>query len=167
MIVILLFVGAVLFASTMIFMQPSLKKNIWVCVGLVLTLGSIALIVENYHSHFGTTEVKSTITYPLASSVPGKHQLLYRQLGTKDERVYLYQTNPLVKKLAKTNPTNTTVTVKKNQTTNQLKITKVYRVYKSEELRLLFGISGNGHQFVRQNYQFSLKPGWTVRAVHK
>ena len=162
MIVILLFIGAVLFAATMIFMQPSFKKNCWVAVGLILTLGSIGLIVLNYHNHFGTTEVKTTITYPLTSSSQHGHQLWYRQLGTKNERVYLYQTNPLVKTLKKTNPATTTVTVKQNQATNKLKITKVYRVYSSEELRILFGISGNGHQFVRQYDQFSLKPGWHV-----
>lgn len=166
MIVILLFVGAILFATTMIFMLPSVKKTCWVGIGLILTLGSIGLIVANYHSHFGTTEEKSTIIYPLASSTPKKQQLLYQPVGTKNERIYFYQTNPLVKKLKKTNPANTTVTIRRNQPQSQLKVTKVYRVYQSEELQLLFGISGNDHQFVRQYYQFDLKPGWSVNAIH-
>lgn len=165
MIVILLFIGSITFAATMIFMRPSKAKNYWVAFGLVLTIGSIGLIIANYHSHFGTTETKTTITYPLTSSRRDKDVLLYRQLGTKNERIYLYQTNPLVKKLKKTNPATTKVSIKKNQPENQLKITKTYRVYKSEESQILFGIAGNNRQFVSQYYQFSLKPGWQVKAI--
>ncbi|KRM10202.1 DUF4811 domain-containing protein [Paucilactobacillus suebicus] len=165
MIVILLFIGAIIFAVSMIFMRPSVSKDIWVLIGLILTLGSITLIILNYHSHLGTVEENSTITYPLTSSVKGQKVLIYKQLGTKSERIYLYKTNPLNKKLEKTNPANTIVSVKNNQKTNQLKITKTYRVYPSEELQILFGVASKDHQFVRQHYQFSLKPGWQVKQI--
>lgn len=164
MIVIFLFAGALIFAMSMIFAHPGIKKNCWVTVGLVLSVGSIILLTLNYNSYLGMKLVNSTTTYPLTSSVKKQHVLLYRQLGTKNERVYYYQTNPLQTKLAQTNPSTGSVKIHKNAATNNLKITRFYWVYKNEEMRLLFGAGISNHHFAKQQYDFHLKSGWVVKA---
>lgn len=164
MIVIFLFAGTLIFAISMIFIRPGIKKTIWVTVGLILSIGSIVLLTLNYNTYLGMKEVHSTTTYPLTSSIKGQHVLLYRQLGTKNERVYFYQTNPLQTKLAKTNPSTSTVTIKKNAQHNQLKITRSYRIYRNEEMRLLFSAGVPNNHFVGQHYEFDLKSGWKISA---
>lgn len=162
MIVIFLFAGALIFAISMIFIRPGIKKTIWVTAGLILSIGSIMLLTLNYNTYLGMKKVSSTTTYPLTSSVKGRHILLYRQLGTKNERIYYYQTNPLQTKLAKTNPSTSTVTINRDTGHNQLKITRTYRIYRNEEMRLLFGAGVPNNHFVSQHYDFDLKPGWQV-----
>lgn len=164
MIVIFLFAGALMFAISMIFVHPGLKKTIWVTVGLILTIGSIVLLTLNYNTYLGMKQVSSTTTYPLTSSIKGQKVILYQQLGTKNERIYYYQTNPLSSKLERTNPNTSSVTIHKNTNHNQLKITRSYRIYRNEEMRLLFSAGIPNNHFIGQHYQFDLKPGWTVKA---
>ncbi|GEL15931.1 DUF4811 domain-containing protein [Pediococcus cellicola] len=165
MIVVFLFIGTVLLACSMIFMRRGINKFIWVLVGLVISVGSVVLMTLNYNTYLGMKEVQQTQTYPLTSSVKGKHVLLYRQLGTKNERIYYYATNPLQQKLAKTNPSTGNVTLKQKAKLNQVKITRTTRVYRNEEWRLLFGNGVANHQFVSQDYEFHLLPGWKLQKV--
>lgn len=166
MVAILLFVGAILFASSMIFMHSGTAKVVWVTVGLVLTLGSIVLIILNYNQYLGMKQVTTTTTVPLTSSSPTQKQvLLYRQLGTKNERVYLYRTNPLDKTMKRTNPATGKVIVKHGARYNRLVIKKTYRVYRNEEYRLLFSAGVTNHQFISQTWQFNLQSGWLVKPV--
>lgn len=166
MILIFLFFGAALFTWTMIFMRPSLKKNIWVIVALILTLGSLGLIIGNYHSHLGMKVETTEINYPLTSSVKNKQILLYKQLGTKNERVYLYKTNPLDDKLSKTNPFKSHVIIQQNQKKNQLTVLSHYWVYRNEETRLLFSIGERNHQLINKTLKFQLQPHWQIQKIN-
>lgn len=163
MIAVTLFAGALLFAGSMIFIPRGFKKAVWVTIGLVLTLGSIILMVLNYNQYVGMKKVTVTQEYPLTSSVAAKRPvLLYHQIGTKNERVYLYRTNPLQRRLEHTNPTQGTVQVTPNAAHNRLKVTKTYRVYRNEELRLLFSVGVANHKYVMTQWHFNLKPGWQL-----
>ncbi|WP_412989681.1 DUF4811 domain-containing protein [Pediococcus siamensis] len=165
MIIIFLFAGAILFACSMIFIHPGIQKIIWVTVGLLLSVGSVILMTLNYNTYFGMKVVSQTQTAPLTSSVKGKHVLLYQQIGTKNERIYYYAANPLQQKLAKTNPGTGTVKVVRNAKLNQVKIVRKTRVYRNEEMRLLFSNGVPNHQFVSQDYEFHLLPGWKLQQV--
>ncbi|WP_203651811.1 DUF4811 domain-containing protein [Secundilactobacillus yichangensis] len=163
MIAVTLFAGALLFAVSMIFIPSGFKKAVWVTIGLVLTVGSIALMILNYNQYFGMKKVTVTHEYPLISSVTAKQPvLLYHQIGTKNERVYLYRTNPLQRRLERTNPVQGPVQVTQNTAHNQLKVSKTYRVYRNEELRLLFSVGVANHKYVMTQWHFSLKPGWQL-----
>lgn len=163
MIVILLFLGAVVFAVSMIFMHPSLKKKIWVTIGLLVTVGSIGAIIMNYNQYWGMKIVTTRQTLPLTSSVSGKKVLLYQGIGNGRERVYLYRNNPLEHGLKKTNPMKGTVQLNRHARVSRLVVTRRTRVYRSEEFRLLFSAGVDNHQFVSQNWQFDLPDGWQVR----
>ncbi|GAX04731.1 hypothetical protein IWT25_00024 [Secundilactobacillus pentosiphilus] len=163
MIAVILFVGALLFACSMIFISGGFKKAFWVTVGLILTVGSIILMSLNYNQSFGMKPVTVSHRYPLTSSISGKRPvLLYHQLGTKNERVYLYKSNPLEHRLQRTKPAQGPVTVTPNASRNQVEVTKTYRVYQNEELRLLFSVGVKDHQYVMTQWHFSLKPGWRL-----
>lgn len=165
MIAIILFIGAILFACAMIFMQPGVRKTVWVCVGLVLTVGSIVLMILNFNQHFGMKEVTRTQTYPLVSSLNSKKKvLMYRPIGTKSERVYLYKTNPLDLRVSKTDPTKGKAIVHRNAAHNRLTVTETYRVYRNEELRLLFSAGVKNHSYVGTQWRFDLRPGWRLLA---
>lgn len=166
MIVIFLFAGALLFACSMIFMKRGTNKMIWITVGLILSIGSVVLITLNYNTYLGMKTVSKTQTFPLTSSIRGKHVLLYQQIGTKDERIYYYATNPLQQKLYKTNPTTDKIKLTHKSNISQLKITRTYRVYRNEEMRLLFSNGVPHHQFVNQHYEFKLMPGWQVQKLN-
>ncbi|GAT17778.1 DUF4811 domain-containing protein [Secundilactobacillus silagei] len=163
MIAITLFIGALLFAGSMIFISGGIPKAVWVTIGLILTVGSIGLMILNYSQYLGMKKVTVQQTYPLTSSITAKKPvLLYHPIGTQNERVYLYKTNPLEHGLQRTNPTQGPVQVTRNASRNQLKVTKTYRVYKSEELRLLFSTGVQNHEYVMTQWHFSLKPGWQL-----
>lgn len=163
MIIVILFIGALLFSCSMIFISGGVKKAVWVTAGLVLTVGSIILMILNYNQYFGMKTVTVSYQYPLISSVAGKRPvLLYHQIGTKNERVYLYKSNPLEPRLQRTKPAQGPVTVTQNASRDQVKVTKTYRVYRNEELRLLFSAGVKNHQYVMTQWHFNLKPGWQL-----
>ncbi len=161
MIAILLFAGVLLFAGSMIFMTGGTKKTVWVIIGLILTVGSILLMILNFNQYLGMKKVTVSHEYPLTSSLTTKKRvLLYHQIGTKNERVYLYKNNPLEHKLEHTDPTQGPVEITQNAKHNQLKVTRTYRVYRNEELRLLFSVGVKNHDYAGTQWHFSLKPGW-------
>lgn len=163
MIAILLFAGVLLFAGCMIFMAAGTKKTVWVVIGLILTVGSVLLMILNYNQYLGMKKISVSHEYPLTSSLRGqKRVLLYRQIGTKNERVYLYKNNPLEPKLAHTNPEKGPVKLTQNASHNRLIVTKTYRVYQNEEMRLLFSVGVKNHDYVMTQWHFNLKPGWRV-----
>jgi len=165
MIVIFLIAGALIFAISMIFIHPGVKKIIWVSIGLILSIGAVVVMTLNYNTFLGMKKVSQTQTYPLTSSVKGQHALAYQQLGTKNECVYFYATNPMQQKLAKTNPSTGTAKVTHNSKMSQVKITRTYRVYRNDGLRILFSNGIPNHQFVSQNYEFRLMSGWKLKKI--
>ncbi len=162
MILVFLFVGAIIFAVSNVFFKNKTVKITWSIIGLILTIGSIVLIILNSNQHFGMKTVHFTKTYSLVTSVPRKKVLLYKQIGTKDERIYFYKTNPMNKKLQNTEGKLNNVGLKEDTKKTQLKVTKKYWVYKNEEFRLLFSSGIPNHQFINRHYSFSLKSGWST-----
>ncbi|ANZ64364.1 hypothetical protein AYR62_09930 [Secundilactobacillus paracollinoides] len=165
MIIFLLFAGAVLFACSMIFMQHTGWRAVWITVGLVVTVGSVLLMCLNYNQHLGMKRVTTRMTYPLTSSVTGKHILLFKPVGTKTERIYLYNTNPLQSKLEKTTPATTTVIVRHHAKTASMHIDTTHWVYKNEELRLMFAVGMGDHTFIGKHITFELPANWRVVPV--
>lgn len=162
MIIFLLFAGAILFACSMIFMQHNAWRPLWIIVGLVVTVGSILLMCLNYNQQLGMEREQTTITNPLSTSVKGKHVLLYKPVGTKSERIYLYSTNPLQTKLDKTTPSTTTVALNRHAAKASMHITTVHWVYKNEEMRLLFAGGVSDHTYVGEHVTFELPASWQV-----
>ncbi|GAA3607032.1 hypothetical protein GCM10022296_08190 [Secundilactobacillus similis DSM 23365 = JCM 2765] len=167
MIILILFIGAVLFATTMIFAQPSGRKTLLVTLGLVLTVGSAGAMILNYNQHLGLKRVTVTRHYPLASSQPKAGRvLLVKPLGTAGrEPVYLYRTNPLAKQLTKTNPAKGSAKVIRNAAQTRLTVKTTTWVYRNEELRLLFDVGMPNHEFAGKQWQFELKSGWRVATL--
>ena len=48
---------------------------------------------------------------------------------------------------------------------SQVKITRTYRVYRNDGLRILFSNGIPNHQFVSQNYEFRLMSGWKLKKI--
>ncbi|MTV83101.1 DUF4811 domain-containing protein [Secundilactobacillus folii] len=163
MVAIILFIGALLFSFAMIFMKPGLKKAVWVLIGLVFTVGSIVLMILNFDQYFGMKTVVKQNSYPLTSSLNTQQRvLMYKQIGTQNERVYLYKTNPLDKGLTKTDPAKGEAIVLRNAPHNKVTISRSYRVYRNEEFRLLFSAGVKNHTYVGTQWVFHLRPGWRV-----
>lgn len=167
MIILLLFVGAVLFAATMIFARPSRRKTLLVTLGVILTAGSAGAIILNYNQHLGMKQVTTVRHYPLASSrSKGGNVLLVRTLGTAGkEHVYLYRTNPLTDQLTKTDPSKGSAKVIRNAAKTQLTVKTTTWVYRNEELRLLFDVGMANHEFSSKQWQFELQSGWRLEAL--
>ncbi|QEA31690.1 DUF4811 domain-containing protein [Secundilactobacillus malefermentans] len=157
MIVIFLFAGALIFAWSVIFLQHSIKKAVWVTVGFILVVGSVVLMTLNYNGYFGMKQIQTTETRPLATMGKNRQVLAYKRLGTQTERIYFYRDNPLDTKVKKTRPTISTVVLKRGAKQNAVKITRTYRVYRNEELRLLFANGVPNHQLTHSRYTFRVK----------
>ncbi|KFN89469.1 hypothetical protein TMUPMC115_2410 [Tetragenococcus muriaticus PMC-11-5] len=108
-------------------------------------------------------QVVHSQTVDLVSSVEQQdtEALLYKPLGNGTERVYLYKTAAMEK------PQSTGGQQVKNDVSQdaeqaQLTTKRTEWVYKNNFYRLLFGFSGNNHEFIEQENQFNLPSNWQL-----
>ncbi|AYW46008.1 DUF4811 domain-containing protein [Tetragenococcus koreensis] len=162
----MIFVILILSAAATAFLFVLGQKN-WLrrlsFVFAAIFLVSIVLIVANFNQHFGMEQENRTQTVNLVSSVDDQNveALLYKPLGDGTEKTYLYATENMEKpKSAGSDHVKNHIDQHADQA--QLTLTKTEWVYKNGFYRFLFGLSGNNHEFIKQENQFKLPPDWEV-----
>lgn len=159
----LLFISVLLVTYCMIFMPHSVTKYVWVGAGVILLAVDATALILNDTNHFGMEQVARTQTKKLVSSTKSASQpeLLYRNLGNGQEKIYYYRLSKTAK-LQKTDPMTTTVTVKK-ATASQLKITKKYWDYSNPWAKTFFAGGQPNHQFIDQHFTFEIGQEWQMK----
>lgn len=153
MIVITLAVSVVLSFIFFIYISNKPTSYILTALSLLLAVGSMVFIIKNDHDHYGmkqvTTETSQKI-YPIGSKQ--MQMILYQPIGTADKhQVYIYQKSVNAKTKSHTQTTDTTnKVVMTNGTTHMVTQTTRWE-YKSDSAKLWFGISGEGHSFIKRH----------------
>lgn len=149
-----------------IYISNKKLSNILSVIFFALTIGNIALIVMNDHNHFGMKTVTEEKTVDIVSASPkkGMNMLLYQQVGTKGkENVYIYKTDKNQKKPSHTKA-ESYISNKVVTDSGSVKLVREskYRVYKSDFMKFMFGISGNDHKLVSRKNTFHVNKDWLV-----
>lgn len=169
MILFILIISVVGFAICNVFAKNIFQKILAILLGLVF-LASLALITLNVTNHFGMKKEATVTSEALVSSATSKDfdVLLYQPLGNGKEKVYLYRTNEEQKKPTATKTEQTSYTVKQTQTSHaKVTIKKYVWVYKNKFYELLFGITDNNHEYIKQHYTFEIPKSWPVLSVNQ
>lgn len=167
MIFVILILSAVAMAFLFILSQKTWKRA-FSFVFAIFFLLSIGLIVANFNQHFGMKQVAHSQTVDLVSSVGQEDTdaLLYKPLGDGTEKIYLYKTEDMEKpKSAGSQQVENHVSQDAEQA--QLTTKRTEWVYKNNFYRLLFGLSGNNHEFIKQENQFELPSDWEILSTEK
>lgn len=153
MVIILTFLGAILFFLSVMFVQQRTWRIILATITGLIFVGSTALMTLNYSHHFGMHKVTTTTTrriYPVNSQMP---LALYQPVGTsgKDD-VYIYKTSPHQAKPQHTQANEYTHSqIKWKQVTNPQLVTTTTRWrYKSNFYKFLYAWSGMDGTLVKR-----------------
>lgn len=163
MIIAILIISLLAFTLSIIF-----AKKIWRPVFIFLFgccfIFSVAAIVGNDRYHWGMEKQTKSTTQPLVSSSAekGMNFLLYKQLGTGSEKVYIYRTKETQKKVSVTGTSSVTNKVKTVTTTPKLTVKTTRWIYKNDFYSLLFGISKNNQKYDSRVYTFEVGKDWLV-----
>ncbi|KRN09243.1 hypothetical protein FD00_GL001299 [Liquorilactobacillus mali KCTC 3596 = DSM 20444] len=144
-------------------------------LSIIFALGlivSMIFMIENDRHHLGMRKVESVKTSKLVSAASSKqiNLLLYQTVGTSGkEKVYIYKTKTNQKKVTTTNPDPAKTQNKVKNTTGTAKlVTKTLRwEYKNSFYKFWFGISGNGHKFIRSYNTFKINDNWAVLSTQQ
>lgn len=103
-------------------------------------------------------------TSSLVSPNKNLNVLVYKQLGSGSEKVYVYKTDPNAKKTTTTRlAANTKSTVKTTTSTNATVVKHTKRwVYKNGFSKLMFGILGDDNEVDQVTYNFNINDQWLV-----
>ncbi|GKQ42333.1 DUF4811 domain-containing protein [Companilactobacillus sp. RD055328] len=166
MIIFTLIILVLLTFIVTVYVNNKTLSNILSVIFFSLTIGNIMLIVMNDYNHLGMKTVTEEKTIDIVSATPNKgmNMLLYQQIGTKGkENVYIYRTDKNQKKPSHTKA-ESYVSNKVVTDSNEVKLVREskYRVYKSDFMKFMFGISGNDHQIVSRKNTFHINKDWLV-----
>ncbi len=153
MIVITLAIGVVLAFVFFIYISSKPVSYTLTALSLLLAVVSMVFIIKNDHDHYGmkqvTTETSQQI-YPIGSKQ--MQMILYQPIGTANKhQVYIYQKSANAKKKSHTQTTDTTNKVVMTSGTTHMVTQTTRWEYKSDAAKLWFGISGEGHKFVKRH----------------
>lgn len=166
MIVITLVICAVLAFVFYVYLSNRVLANSLTILAIIGLLTSIFFMVKNDHDHYGLHNVTTTSTQKIYSASPSKQMpmMLYQSIGTANKhQVYVYKTSATAKKTSHTKAKVTTTNVVKRTTgANRIVTKKVYREYKNNKYSFWFGLSGNGHQYVKETNTIYINKNWTV-----
>lgn len=165
MILLILLISLILFAYFMIF--PGKGHKVIAIIGLIIFAGTVFSISQHDYRHLGMVEETKTQTHTLSSSAsPQFPILLYQPLGNGKEKVYLYKTNPLQKKVK---PTSTNSSSNKVEFTTaktaKLEIKTTRYVFKDKTMEALFAVFGHEGESKHRQYIFSVPKTWKVLSV--
>lgn len=165
MILILLVIGALCFFLAFMFTNRAATRALALLVSGVVLIGSIVLMVANYHEHYGMKKVTTTTTQKIysASGSSSMNMALYKQVGTSGKNnVYIYDVKENQKAPSHTKADEyTTNHVNWTNKANATLTTKVTRwEYKSDFYSLLFKWSGMDGTMVKRVYTFNLPKTW-------
>lgn len=162
MIFVILILSVVASAFLFILTQKRWQRNLSIVFAACFVL-SIGLIVANFNQHFGMETAKRNQTVNLVSSLEDQNAnaILYKPLGDGTEKVYLYETKDSEKPQS-AGSDHVINHVDHNADQAQLNMEKTEWVYKNGFYRFLFGISGNEHEFIKQENEFHLPSDWQI-----
>ncbi|MGR3742308.1 DUF4811 domain-containing protein [Companilactobacillus sp. DQM5] len=173
MIIFTLILFVLLAFISIVYIKNKTISNMLGILFFALVIGNISLMMMNDHNHFGMKTITEERTVDLVSASPkkGMNMLLYKPVGTKGkENVYIYRTDKNQKKPKYTKvDTNISISNKVVTTTGADKLVQKskYRVYKSEFMKFVFGISGNDHKFVSRKNVFYVNKNWLVLSTNQ
>jgi len=167
MIFVILILSVVAMAFLFILSQKRWQRNLSF-VFAVFFVVSLGLIVANFNQHLGMETANKSQTVNLESSLKDQKAkaLLYKPLGDGSEKVYLYETKDS-EKLQSTGKDQVINHIDHHADQAQLHIEKTEWIYKNGFYRLLFGISGNEHEFIQQENQFELPSDWKILSTEQ
>lgn len=139
-------------------------RTLWSLVSLVVLVLSIVSFVLHDNRHMGMKLETTNTTSSLVSPNKNLNVLVYKQLGSGSEKVYVYKTDPNAKKTTTTRlAANTKSTVKTTTSTNATVVKHTKRwVYKNGFSKLMFGILGNDNEVDQVTYTFNINDQWLV-----
>lgn len=139
-------------------------RTLWSFVSLVVLVLSIVSFVLHDNHHMGMKLETTNTTSSLVSPIKNLNVLVYKQLGSGSEKVYVYKTDPNAKKTTTTRlAANTKSTVKTTTSTNATVVKHTKRwVYKNGFSKLMFGILGDDNEVDQVTYTFNINDQWLV-----
>jgi len=166
MIIISVVIFAVLSFIFYVYIHRPALSNTLTAITVIGLLTSIFFMIKNDHDHYGMHEVTKTTTQQIYSASPSKQlpMMLYQSIGTANKhQVYVYKTSANAKKTSHTRAKVTTKNVIKRTTgANRIVTKKTYWEYKSGSYKFWFGLSGNGHTYVKETNTIYINKNWTV-----
>lgn len=166
MIIFSLIICAVLSFVFYVYIQNRSLSNTLTAVAVLGLLASIFFMVKNDHDHYGMHQVTQTTTQKIYSASPSKQlpMLVYQPIGTANQhQVYVYKTSATAKKTRHTRAKVTTKNIVKRTTgTNRMVTKKTYWEYQNKLTKFWFGLSGNGHTYVKETNTLYVQKNWTV-----
>lgn len=172
MLIFLLIVGVLLFATVTIGMNRSKVKYSLVATSLVFILGALTLLTINDVSYWGMKATSTIVDKPLSSAadLQGTSSVLYKPLGNGKEKIFIYKTTDKQKKVTttKADVTTTNKVVRSASVAHPILETRTYRyVYKNSFYKFLFaGIHGN-HRYIKQTNTFKVPTSWVVLSTQQ
>lgn len=170
MILLILVIGALCFFLSFMFTEHLATRTLALLISGVVLVGSTALMVANFHDHFGMEKVTTTNTKTIysASNSSSMNLALYKEIGTSGKNnVYIYN----VKAKQKT-PNHTKAdeyTTNKVNWTDKSKATLTTKVtrweYSSDFYKYLFMWSGMDGTIVKRVNTFNLPNTWVKLSV--
>ena len=141
---------------------------LWAGMSLIILVASVTVFALHDVNHLGMKTVTTTQTVSLASVNPQANLLVYKQLGTGNEKVYVYKTD-IHQKKTKHTWIDSKATTKLTQTTGDAKVvikTQKY-VYANGFAKAMFGILGDNNETRHRSYDFQVNPTWAVINTHQ
>jgi len=171
MIIVTLILSVILAFICYVYIHNRIVANSLTVLMVAGVLLSTFFLVRNDHDYLGMHNVTTSSTQKIYSASPSKQMpmMIYQSIGTADKhRVYVYKTSANAKKTTHTAAKITTKNVVK-QTTGQNRIVtqKTYREYQNKTSKFWFGLSGNGHQYVKETNTIYLNKNWTVLSAQQ
>ncbi|HAT55237.1 MAG TPA: DUF4811 domain-containing protein [Lactobacillus sp.] len=167
MILVTLVIGAIALFICFVYF----KNRVWQIIGTLLSIivlcGSLFMITQNDHNHFGMHKVTTTTTKRIysasGSSANGVNMVLYQNIGSKGtENVQIYATKADQKKPGHTQADEFTTNKIKKASGNKatLKTTETRWEYKNHTAKVWFGVAKSHHKLTKRVNTFYLPSSW-------
>lgn len=154
MIIILTFLGAILFFASVMFIHQRPLRIVMTAIMGIIFVGSTALMTLNYSHHFGMHKVTTTHVQRIYSASNSSMPLaLYQPVGTNgQDNVFIYNTRPKQSKPDHTQANEYTHSkIKWTKRTNPRLVTTETRwQYKNHFYKVLYAWSGMNGKLVKR-----------------
>ncbi|WP_047999679.1 DUF4811 domain-containing protein [Lactiplantibacillus herbarum] len=166
MILIVLFIGIVIFVCGLLFLETKMQRSIVGSIGFIILIASAALMLGNDNWHWGMHQGSTTKTVKIASVSTSKELsvLVYQPIKkAKTERVYVYTLKGQSKQRHTPASLKTTnrVTYRNVDQASMATKTTTWR-YDNSFWKFLFSWTGTHHELVSRQVTFTLPKDWVT-----
>lgn len=168
MIILLVILSAVCFYLFGAVYVEKKGHTFWSIISLIVLVLSVTVFALHDVNHLGMKVKTRTETMSLASTSNKANLLLYKQLGTGSEKIYIYKTDIHQTKAKHTwidSQAKSKVVTTKSQP--KLVIKKHQYVYDSALSKAMFGILGDNNETKSIDYRFEINPTWSVLSTNQ